>query len=396
MSGKFLTTCFCALLAVLGAATASGAEIVIQKNYGSSTNVYPFYYHMFRYQFVIQAADFGGETGKISEFGFQFSYAPRNITYPNAEIRMGQTAKTPSSFSSTYAQNYDLDGPVTVKSGGLTVNTTTSPQYIRFVLDQPYNYDGQGNLTVEIYMPTAPSSTSYPGFRYGSNSASCRVYSYNNSTATSGSKGTNFAQNWEMLLETGSTWTGANSSDWNDPGNWDGEIPTFELGAEIPDAATTPNDPVLPDGGEAQGLALLSNSVVLGSTGTFKVFEDWENEGGIYSPQGTVIEYAGSGKQSITSGLNSIGSIRISNTSDTVTFVDECSAANTGTFALDQGSVLKFDSDTLNFTGVTFQNAGTINLGLDGGGTVVTLQSITTSGQNLGNVAISVLDAMDS
>src|SRR5690606_23393050 len=34
--------------------------------------------------------------------------------------------------------------------------------------------------------------------------------------------------------------------------------------------------------------------------------------------------------------------------------------------------------------------------GLDGGGTVATLQSITTAGQNLGNVEVKVNDAMDA
>jgi hypothetical protein len=46
------------------------------------------------------------------------------------------------------------------------------------------------------------------------------------------------------------TWTGATDSDWTDPTNWSNGTPDMTKTAIIPDAATTPNDPVISVGGQ--------------------------------------------------------------------------------------------------------------------------------------------------
>ena len=194
-----------------------------------------------------------------------------------------------------------------------------------------------------------------------------------------------------------SEWTGANSSDWNDAGNWSQDVPSDSLGAKIPDAASTPNDPILPSTiQDCEGLEVDTGGILQGDVGSLRILKNWKvKSGGLFVPGTSTIVYDGDGDQEITLTGSTMGNIDIQNTVGEISFLDEISAANAGSFTSAVGSDIAFYDATLNFAGMTFDNKGTISLGLDGGGTVATLQSITTAGQNLGNVEIEVPDAMD-
>ena len=81
-------------------------------------------------------------------------------------------------------------------------------------------------------------------------------------------------------------WTGTVSTDWNDPQNWlPGLVPDVTSDVVIPDAATTPFDPVLPTGPQAIVRTInLETSAILngGSSTTFTVAGStyaWQNRG---------------------------------------------------------------------------------------------------------------------
>ena len=60
-------------------------------------------------------------------------------------------------------------------------------------------------------------------------------------------------------------WTGATDDDWTDASNWSDGVPNPSVAAIIPDAATTPNDPVIAVGGQT------CNTLWIGSGGTLDV-----------------------------------------------------------------------------------------------------------------------------
>ena len=379
----------------------AGEVQVDHHNSTGSCNSWPFNYSgQQHYMAHIAKSTFNGNSGKVIKFGFQYCNV-LNCSYSQIEIYMGETAATPQSRSTTFASNYDIGGPTTMVNGAFNLVTTNVNGANIGWIDMsanPFNYTGQGSLVIEVVKTVNRTGSGTPTFRYVSNTNGSRMYTSGSATATTAtSQSTNFDHGWSIVFSSGTTWTGANSSDWNDPGNWSDGVPNFDLTAEIPDSATTPNDPIIPDGAEVDDMSLLSGAVLVGdSTGTAKIFSNWDNQGGFYQPNGMVMDYADDDDQKIVTAGQTIGSIQVSNDMGTITVEDEFTAANTGNIQLDAGSNLTFLAETLNFTGISVSGAGQINLGLDGGGAVNTLQSVTTSGQSLGNVLVTVPDAMDA
>ena len=64
-------------------------------------------------------------------------------------------------------------------------------------------------------------------------------------TATSGAGCTSTANVTVTVTAGSSNWTGALSTDWNTPGNWDAGVPASSTDASIPSAASTPNQPIV-------------------------------------------------------------------------------------------------------------------------------------------------------
>ncbi len=86
------------------------------------------------------------------------------------------------------------------------------------------------------------------------------------------------------------TWIGTVSSDWNDPGNWVGGIPTSNDVVRIPDATTTNNDPVLPALTTIGQLQIDSGALLNGGAGTeLTVRGAWINFGTFTAGTSTVI-----------------------------------------------------------------------------------------------------------
>ncbi|MCA8938817.1 MAG: putative Ig domain-containing protein [Planctomycetes bacterium] len=367
-------------------------------NTGVSTTSYPFNLANGTVQTNFTPAQMNNLSGDIEQFGLEFN-AVCNKTWPSVKIYMGEGDKTPSTWSTTFSANANIVADQLVFDGALTVNITSAGVW-SVPMTNPFNYSGQNTLVVTIRV--AGSATGTGSFShnvaYSGASDNLRMYSTSSATATTGSTQTGLAYGAEFWLSAGATWTGMNSSDWNDAGNWEGgEVPSKDLSCVIPDASTTANDPILPAGAEALDITIEANGILVGSSGDFDVWGSWTNDGGTYVPSGTTIAYVGTDEQTITTNGTNVGSIRVENQAFTLLVEDDWAALNTGNVELIQGASMQFLGAAVNFTGNTFTNNGLIKLGLTDNGNTATLQSITTQASvDMGNVAIEVLDAMDT
>ncbi|MCA8938267.1 MAG: hypothetical protein KDB07_00540, partial [Planctomycetes bacterium] len=196
----------------------------------------------------------------------------------------------------------------------------------------------------------------------------------------------------------GTKWTGDNSTDWNDAGNWDnGEVPDLEDGVIIPDAATTANDCHLPATAECKGFKIEAGGILVGNSGLVDMYGDWVNEGGTFVPGTSVISYVSDDVQKITTGMSTVGNIHIKNTMAEIEVTDSWEASQTGSLTADANTEMVFLSTTLNFSNTTISNQGVFKFGLTAGGVSNTLQEITGSPTvNFGVVEVNVADALDS
>lgn len=201
-------------------------------------------------------------------------------------------------------------------------------------------------------------------------------------------------QEWMIYPPPATVWSGAISTDWNNPNNWESkELPSFDLGAEIPDASTTPNSPILPAGASCADLILKPGAVLNGGSGSLSVYGNWNNEGGgIFNYQNSTVEYVGAEDQEIAPGGGHLGRVQIKNTVGKVILTHDLTVASGGTITSDPGTVFTVEALTADFSGFSsIQMQGDTQFG------VIGLQSITsTASHHFGRVFGTVVDVTDS
>ena len=139
-------------------------------------------------------------------------------------------------------------------------------------------------------------------------------------------------------------WTGANSTDWFDPGNWSGGVPTSGTIAVI--------DTVTPNPTEVDGAAAAANTLYVGnsSTGTLTI----RNGGAVSSAIGFISYNAGS-----------TGTVTVDGTGSSWTTGDlYVGHAGTGTLTIENGGAVS--SGLYNFIGYQAGSTGTMTV--DGAG----------------------------
>lgn len=98
------------------------------------------------------------------------------------------------------------------------------------------------------------------------------------------------------------TWNGSVNSSWTKPANWTpAAIPSDYMNAVIPNAGSTPNDPLLPVLTAIKQLKLESNAVLNGDTDSELNIQGttgaWLNEGGTFNPSTSTVRMTGAGAE---------------------------------------------------------------------------------------------------
>jgi hypothetical protein len=106
------------------------------------------------------------------------------------------------------------------------------------------------------------------------------------------------------LVATATSWTGTNSTDWGDAGNWDNGIPTATLDCVIPDRA---NDPIINSGNKfCKSLEITTGNLTFsnGSAATLTVFQDATNDSGTLTGNDGTLILADDGTSTIDQIIN--------------------------------------------------------------------------------------------
>ena len=202
---------------------------------------------------------------------------------------------------------------------------------------------------------------------------------------------------WDFQNGTGvdTEWTGNNSADWYDPGNWDTGIPGPDDIAQIPDDTTASTQPQAEDYIDVDTLTLQDATSVLTmegndltvnssytSAGTLRLRGDETTVTGLGSPIDGTVEYYGPG--------GTVTGLVAGNSYEDLAFVDNTGGLGAGTdfnlgagltvsssLDISAGYTLDLNGQNLDLTGLgTFTNTGTLRA--QGGETV-------TNAGNLGS-----------
>jgi hypothetical protein len=191
-------------------------------------------------------------------------------------------------------------------------------------------------------------------------------------TGVNGDQSNNDAQSsgasYVYLLST--EWTGATDSDWTDASNWTFSVPDSTLIAIIPDAATTPNDPVISVNGQTCGTLWIQTGGTLDiSAGmdSLGVFAGALVEGPITGTGQLVFEADGTLSGSSTIGLTFSPAVRADGNLELL------------------GGPLTISGDFLGNASVSIASLATIDIG----GSVTVANDLTIDG------SLSVGDGLD-
>jgi len=169
------------------------------------------------------------------------------------------------------------------------------------------------------------------------------------------------------------TWKGgtvANTTTWNTTTNWcGGAVPTLTDDVFIIAGCTY--WPTLRNTSSVKSLTIASGATVNGGTGSFNIYGNWSNSGTFNPETGTIVFANGAIDQTIDNGTSSFYNITFSNTSNTVSLINNKLDIN-GNMSLTSG-ILSAGSQNIevagNWTsGATF-TPGTGTVTFDGTGT---------------------------
>lgn len=110
--------------------------------------------------------------------------------------------------------------------------------------------------------------------------------------------------NWRTVFTlhdfyTGHTiWDGSTSGSWLTDTNWSNGVPGESMTVIIPDASTTPNDPILASGRTIGGIQILSGGILDLNNGTITIsgynYNGWEDQSGLSDYSGSTVIFSGS------------------------------------------------------------------------------------------------------
>lgn len=185
---------------VLSMAGLAAAQSVVVPNVnagspGPSNQGYPWNTGDMRYQQVFAQDQFGGLTGVIDSFAYRVDESAGNAfaaVTTQAQIWLGYSAFAPGSLSLTFDNNW-ASGKTMVMDGNVTFSSSGSGFDIVIDVDNAFNYDGSGDLLLEIILPNSVRSTQFDaagtGFALGGTAWSDRLYANGWTSATGSSTG---------------------------------------------------------------------------------------------------------------------------------------------------------------------------------------------------------------
>ncbi|MGE0435150.1 MAG: hypothetical protein AB7S36_23050, partial [Planctomycetota bacterium] len=150
------------------------------------------------------ASQIGGG-GTITEFAVRAANAYPALNYPRVVIRIGETTKTSGTFSQTWDQNFDANGPFTVYDGAMNFNAAGALVWFNNITFQtPYVYSGSNALTIEwtLYGTNTQNLDVFVEFT-SANALNARCWTHDATvTATSSGKAGNANSIRLVLLDT--------------------------------------------------------------------------------------------------------------------------------------------------------------------------------------------------
>lgn len=131
-------------------------------------------------------------------------------------------------------------------------------------------------------------------------------------------------------------WDGSSSSSWMDDTNWSNGTPGELMTAIIPDASTTPNDPILPAGKTIGGMQILSGGILNLNGQTITLagynYNGWEDQSGLSNYTGSTVIFSNSSSNTAipVSGIPNFNNVTI-NSGCTVVMGTNCYMGISGT-----------------------------------------------------------------
>lgn len=126
------------------------------------------------------------------------------------------------------------------------------------------------------------------------------------------------------------TWDGSAGTDWATANNWTpATVPTASFDVVIPDASTTPNDPIIPaGGGTCRNLTVQTNGILTSaSSSSLTISGDYLNSGSVTWGSSTAFNIAGTTNQSFAA-FTTTGAVTVSKTTGIVTLTGVTAAAS--------------------------------------------------------------------
>ncbi|MEJ0029108.1 MAG: hypothetical protein WDO15_01485 [Bacteroidota bacterium] len=120
--------------------------------------------------------------------------------------------------------------------------------------------------------------------------------------------------NATITVTPGGDWGGTADSDWNNPANWCGGVPSSSINVHI--VSGTPNSPTITLPGALAQAVTIDVGAVLAMTGTatLDLKSDLTNNGDFNIDPGTTVSFSGGSTQSISGNLANFANINVTNT----------------------------------------------------------------------------------
>lgn len=174
------------------------------------------------------------------------------------------------------------------------------------------------------------------------------------------------------------TWNGLLGSSWTTPNNWTpSTIPSDYMNVVIPHAASTPNDPIIPQNNAIKRLKLEIGSVLNANTNSLLTVKGdanaWQNEGGTFNPSTSTVQF--DGQAAVISGVNNFNHINIS-TGAVLNMANNSWMRIAGTVSLNgtwnpdfgSNSTVEYNGDNQNVVTPNINTNRYVNLVLSGSG----------------------------
>ena len=190
-------------------------------------------------------------------------------------------------------QNEDASVAVVVPGRNSVLSFGGTPDGYRFATLQPANFAWTPAASLDDATSSTPIATP----------AATTTYTV---TATDPSSGCAISQTITVKVNPTNTWTGAVSTDWNDNGNWCGNVPTVSSDIAIPSPLVVPNNPHVYTGnsGSVNNINLLDGVLTIDNGGSLNLFGNvMQMPGGTFDATGGTVNFDGSASQTILPGF---------------------------------------------------------------------------------------------